>query len=173
MTSLNQQAKSLLGSGICIIENQLVANDTEATAALKVALGELIYDKREAMIGSPVRLPRTGRLPLLTYPMALTNLAANPFADCVALLVLADPEKRSYPPEAVLCSAFNLTVAEARLVSRLATGEAIETASNALSIAVGTARNQLKSVFAKTGIRRQPELVAMLAALLAQFFGGA
>ena len=49
----------------------------------------------------------------------------------------------------------------------------LETASNALSIAVGTARNQLKSVFAKTGIRRQPELVAMLAALLAQFFGGA
>ena len=110
---------------------------------------------------------------MLAYPLRLSNTAVNPFADCQVLVVLADPEKRSRPAEAALCSAFNLTAAKARLASPLAAGEAIETASSALGIAAGTARNQLKSVFAKIGIRRQPELVSMLAALLVQFFGGA
>ena len=64
-------------------------------------------------------------------------------------------------------------VIPARLASRLVAGEAIEGASQALGIAAGTARNQLKSIFNKTGARRQPELVALRAALFSQIIGGA
>lgn len=121
----------------------------------------------------PVSLPRTGRLPLLAYPLKLSAMTANVFSECQALLVLIDPEKRNRPPEAVLKSAFGFTTAEARLASRLATGETIETASDALGIAKDTARNQLKSIFVKTSTHRQAELVAKIASLLGQLFLGA
>jgi DNA-binding CsgD family transcriptional regulator len=87
-------------------------------------------------------------------------------------VVVADLERRTRPPEDALCSAFALTPAEAKLASRLATGEAVETASEKLGIVLGTARNQLKSIFVKIGVHRQAELVALLAAMLSQFFAG-
>ena len=113
-----------------------------------------------------VCLPRSGRLPLLAHPVRLSALAANILAHCQAVVILIDPEKRSRPTEAALRTAFRLTAAEARLASRLAAGEKLEVAAKELSIAPDTGRNQLKSIFAKTGVHRQAELVAMLAVFL-------
>ena len=96
---------------------------------------------------------------------------ANVFAECQVLLVLVDPEKRSRPPEAVLRATFQLTAAEARLASRLASGQAIETVAEELGIAKETIRHQLKSVFAKTGVHRQAALVALMASLLGRSNG--
>lgn len=56
------------------------------------------------------------------------------------------------------------TRAEARLASMLAEGITLEGAAEALSISIHTVRCQLKSVFAKTGVTRQAELVALLLA---------
>jgi DNA-binding CsgD family transcriptional regulator len=47
----------------------------------------------------------------------------------------------------------------------LAGGMELEAIAASLHISPTTARNQLKSVFGKTGTRRQPELVALLAAI--------
>jgi DNA-binding CsgD family transcriptional regulator len=96
----------------------------------------------------------------------LSGLAANVLGDCQGIIVLVDPERRARPPEAILRTVFSLTAAEARLASRLATGESIETSAEKLGIARDTARNQLKSIFAKTGVHRQAELVAALAVYL-------
>lgn len=57
-----------------------------------------------------------------------------------------------------------LTRAEARLAATLAQGISLEEAAAALSISIHTVRSQLKSVFAKTGVTRQAELVALLLA---------
>ena len=56
-------------------------------------------------------------------------------------------------------SAFHLTQAEAQLASQLASGDPLDTICDRLGIAKETGRNQLKSVFAKTGTSRQAELV--------------
>lgn len=57
---------------------------------------------------------------------------------------------------------YKLTPAEAKLAVRLARGESLEEIAVRLGITLHTARTQLKSIFAKTGCRRQPELVVML-----------
>lgn len=57
-----------------------------------------------------------------------------------------------------------LTRAEARLAATLAKGSSLEEAAAALSISIHTVRSQLKSVFAKTGVTRQAELIALLLA---------
>ncbi len=42
---------------------------------------------------------------------------------------------------------------------QLARGERLEDSADALGVAIGTARNQLKQIFAKTDTHRQAELV--------------
>jgi DNA-binding CsgD family transcriptional regulator len=104
----------------------------------------------------------------MAYPLRLSDLDANPFAEGRAFIVLVDPEERRRPPEAALRDIFRLTVAEARLAARLACGEALETISDDLNVTKETARFHLKRIFAKTGARRQAELVALFGRLLSR-----
>ena len=60
-----------------------------------------------------------------------------------------------------LQQAFCLTSAEARLAAALAEGASLKDYAASAGIAEGTARVQLKSVFAKTGTHRQAQLVAL------------
>ena len=75
-------------------------------------------------------------------------------------------ERRARPPQEALHASFGLTAAEARLAIKMASGAALETVADELRISKETARNQLKAVFHKTGVRRQAELVALLASFL-------
>ena len=61
--------------------------------------------------------------------------------------------------------AFSLTAAEVRLVGHLAGGASLKETSEALNVSVHTVRNQLSSIFEKTGINRQTHLVRALAEL--------
>ena len=58
--------------------------------------------------------------------------------------------------------AFQLSEAEARLAKMLVSGDALSTIAETLGISHNTARNQLKSIFAKTSTNRQAELVGLL-----------
>lgn len=57
---------------------------------------------------------------------------------------------------------YGLTQMEAKLTVQLANGVSLEEAAEHLGISIHTARTHLKAVFAKTGAKRQSELVAML-----------
>jgi DNA-binding CsgD family transcriptional regulator len=162
----NPSAELLLKGDVQIVKRRLVSKDLHANAELEGALRDLLGRPFGAGLSPMVCLPRRGRLPLLAHPVRLSGLAANILADCQAVVILIDPEKRSRPPEAALRTAFQLTAAEARLASRLASGEKLEVAAKKLSIAADTGRNQLKSIFAKMGVHRQAELVAALAVFL-------
>jgi len=54
---------------------------------------------------------------------------------------------------------FQLTPAETALAIQLANGLSLEEAAEALNIRRNTARAHLRSIFSKTGVRRQTELV--------------
>jgi DNA-binding CsgD family transcriptional regulator len=60
---------------------------------------------------------------------------------------------------AALASRFGLTPAEARLAEALERGASLKEAAAAFGISEGTARQQLKSVFRKTGVARQSDLI--------------
>jgi DNA-binding CsgD family transcriptional regulator len=162
----NRSAEQLLKGDIRIIKRKLVSNDRHANAEIERALQDLLGRPLGAGLLPMVCLPRSDRLPLLAHPVKLPSLTANVLADCRAAIILVDPEKRSRPPEAALRIAFQLTTAEARLALHLASGETLEVAAERLGIARDTTRNQLKNIFAKTGVNRQAELVATLASFL-------
>jgi DNA-binding CsgD family transcriptional regulator len=71
-------------------------------------------------------------------------------------------EEARMPQMAFLKNRFGLTPAEVRLVLRLVSGDSLRSAAKALGIQYETVRTHLKSVFQKTGTRRQAELVIVV-----------
>jgi len=161
----NQTAERLLVDDVQIVKGQLTAKDARATTALKRAIHDLLW-RPSGGLSAPVALPRASRRPLLAYPARLSHSTANALADCQAMVILIDPDRGSPTPETNLRTIFRLTEAEARLATRLAQGESVEKVAEQFGIAKETARSQLKSIFTKTGVHRQAELVAVLARLL-------
>lgn len=168
----NPAAERMLSTEPRIQNRRVVSTDHDATVALDRALHAILWNRNASALMGPVPLPRPGKHPVLAYPVRLAAVSADALATCQAVVVLVDPDERNRPPETALQTAFGLTPAEARLASRLATGEAVEAASDSLRIAKETARNQLKGIFDKTGVHRQPELVVLLVSLLGQVVGG-
>lgn len=70
-----------------------------------------------------------------------------------------DTEGRVDPPVRLAQQLFHLTPAETALAIQLANGLSLEEAAEMLNIKRNTARAHLRSIFSKTGVRRQTELV--------------
>jgi DNA-binding CsgD family transcriptional regulator len=87
------------------------------------------------------------------------------FAPCSGFVVFIDLEARLPADGRALAKAFGLTPAETRLAVRFLAEESLEAAAEGLGISIDTARNQLKGVYQKTGVRRQGEVIALLSRL--------
>nr|WP_216364762.1 helix-turn-helix transcriptional regulator [Rhodanobacter glycinis] len=72
-----------------------------------------------------------------------------------------DTEGKAHPPTRLAQQLFKLTPAETALAIQLANGLSLEEAAEALNIRRNTARAHLRSIFSKTGVRRQTELVRL------------
>ena len=72
---------------------------------------------------------------------------------------MRDTEGKAHPPVKLAQQLFQLTPAETSLAIQLANGLSLEEAAEALNIRRNTARAHLRSIFSKTGVRRQTELV--------------
>jgi DNA-binding CsgD family transcriptional regulator len=70
--------------------------------------------------------------------------------------------QQSSPAPELLQALFDLTPAEARVASMLIDGKSVDAISRIQGVSLNTVRTQLKSVFVKTGVERQVDLVSML-----------
>jgi DNA-binding CsgD family transcriptional regulator len=78
------------------------------------------------------------------------------------VLFLRDPEIKTQPPSKVIQQLFHFTPAETTLAIELANGLSLDEAAELLNIRRNTARAHLRSIFSKTGVRRQTELVRLI-----------
>lgn len=78
------------------------------------------------------------------------------------VLLLTDPDRESAVAADAVATAYGLTRREAELAILLGRGLPLAAAAVQLGITSGTARQYLKSVFSKTGMHRQAELVRLL-----------
>ena len=113
---------------------------------------------------------RGASLPVLSQPhergvlhiLPIKGEARDLMPGATAALVLAMPKRGLLPELGLVRSLLDLTPAEAKLAQALAgTGE-LAAAAMRLNISPMTARTQLKSVFAKTGLKRQSQLLLLL-----------
>ncbi len=111
-----------------------------------------------------LRLRRpSGRRPLFMRVAAVGSPPAGQ-GSCspTALVLITDPDTSMVPSRKLLTEIYALTAAESALTQMLLQGRNLGEAARALSVQVTTARKQLRSVFAKTGTRRQADLVRVL-----------
>lgn len=92
--------------------------------------------------------------------LALRRQAVDDGPPCV-LVTLTDPHEVVDAPAHTWCRLLGLTPAEGVLVAALAQGRTLEAHATERGVALGTVRNQLKQVLAKTGTSRQADLVRL------------
>lgn len=102
---------------------------------------------------------------LLVLPMPL-RLAASHFNERpMALIVVHETGISCAGVESSLRNLYGLTPMEARIACMLADGLSTQEIADEQSISMSTLRTHLKSVFSKTGLRRQAALTQMIATL--------
>lgn len=77
-------------------------------------------------------------------------------------LLLSEPRRTQTAPIEEIARLLRVTPAEARVAAALCAGHTLKEYAESRGISEGSARNQLKQVLAKTGTRRQSELIRHL-----------
>ncbi len=109
-----------------------------------------------------VERPGHGDVVVTARPLDVSTIHTG--AGALALFIARPGPEASADPQA-LRDLLGLTKAEARLAAVLAEGQGLVEAARRLGIAHNTAKAQLRSVFAKTGVHRQAQLIALLASI--------
>ena len=78
------------------------------------------------------------------------------------LVTIGNPNSIRRPEPAILTEMFKLTSTEARIALEMMEGLSSQDVASKLAISLNTVRNHVKSIFAKTEVGRQAELVALL-----------
>lgn len=162
----NDDAEAVFDNDIRVRSRRLFVRDALAKAALDALVDQMrTTSDMDALLSRPIIARRTAKRPVVMRVLPVSGAACSPFLGARVILALTDLERQRRTETDLIIRGFNLTPAEARLASLLATGMSLEKAAEQLGIARETARSQIKTIFAKTGAHRQGELVALLARL--------
>lgn len=101
---------------------------------------------------------------LVAHLIPIKGGAHDIFSRAFAILVITPLHAPTAPTEDVLNGLFDLSPAEVKVAQGIISGKTIDDVADELKLSRETIRNQLKSVFAKTGTGRQAQLVGLLAA---------
>ena len=159
----NAAAEVVFDDNIKIKDRRLFIRDPDSRSVLKEAIDQLTNPPRlDSPALEPVIVPRVDKLPIIVRIWPFEGAEHTPAQAVRVLLTLNALGPRPGPSAAIIAKTFRLTPAEAKLACIIARGAPPDTAARELKITRETARNQLKSVFAKTDTHRQSELVALL-----------
>jgi DNA-binding CsgD family transcriptional regulator len=102
---------------------------------------------------------------LVVHLVPVLGDARTVFVDAAFVLIVTPVEPAKITEAEVIQALFDLTASEARVARGIAQGATTEDLAERHGVAPGTIRNQIKSIFAKTGVSRQVDLVRLLSGL--------
>lgn len=169
VTSITRGAEAAapLGDFLLVSGGMLQAANPRDAAAL----AEAIRRAGNPLVrpGPPVAtalLLHARRDPVLTIAVDVFRMPGTPAeTEARVLVVVRGARRRRGDLAPLLRHACGLTEAEADVALALADGKDLEEIAGARRVGVATIRSQMKSLFAKLGVRRQAELVARLQSL--------
>ena len=149
--------------GVAVRARRLVTIDHLGQAALDAAVVAAV---RAPQVPAVVPIADQCGNRTFLYVVPVTGHARDVFLATAAVVVVVEPDRaRLAPLPAFIRQALCLTKREAQIAALLAEGLSLPTIAERLRLGLGTLRNHVKSIFRKTGTRRQAELVALLCAL--------
>ncbi len=161
----NTMAKAILklGDGLRIVGQQLEATYATDNRKLQRLVREALARNAPSTVGVIEAMSVSRPSGKVSWGVIVQAMSPDQWTEghhrpCVAVFV-RDPEGKAHPPVKLAQQLFQLTPAETALAIQLANGLSLEEAAEALNIRRNTARAHLRSIFSKTGVRRQTELV--------------
>lgn len=103
-----------------------------------------------------------GASPMVVHVAPVCGRARDIFSFASAIIVATPVAAGAGPDAGLIAGLFDLTPAEARLAAVIAGGHPPRDAALRLGVTEATARTTLKRILAKTGTRRQADLVGLL-----------
>ena len=168
MLTTNAVGRALLdqGEGLSLRDGHLHIEGRNINKELQEALTSIIREQLhgETSMVRALRVPRPGGrsdLGLVVRPVPASQWSEGQVSPSAAVFI-SDPDLQESTSRPILGALFELTPAEANLATLLARGLNLAQVSVAQNISQHTARAQLKSIFAKTGVSRQAELVRLV-----------
>jgi DNA-binding CsgD family transcriptional regulator len=155
---LNPAAESLMArcAGVAVRSGKLLFSDARAGSAVYAALRIAASDGGRAA-AVPVAVGQEAGEVLVTPLQPREGAAREPLA---LVLVASAPDDERVIAWRVR-ELYGLTPAEAAITAALALGRSVEDVAKAKRVSLATLRSHLRSIFAKTGTRRQAELVSI------------
>jgi DNA-binding CsgD family transcriptional regulator len=166
--STNAMARRILDKkdGIALLDEALHLGNRSENERLQRLIRDTIGTQLagETSMARALRVSRPSGLPdfgLVIRPVPAPEWADGQSSPSVAVFI-SDPVAEENASQQMLGELFELTPAEASLTLKLARGMSLTEVSEEQGLSPHTARAQLKSIFAKTGVTRQAELVRLV-----------
>lgn len=113
-------------------------------------------------VGSIPVASDASRPPMIVHLLPVRGAAQDLFFQASAIVMVTPIDRASVPTAEVLQGLFDLTPAEARVAQGIGRAGDVDVLARSLGVKPSTVRKQIKAVLAKTGVRRQTELVSLL-----------
>jgi DNA-binding CsgD family transcriptional regulator len=166
---VNMSARQILdrNDGLCLKNGRLTVQSIPENARLREIEVKAILScngKTATNPGVMLVSRKIGR-PLQLVASPLRSVTGTMPGKAVAVLFITDPDSRPAAPDEVLRILFGLTRAESRLAISLLDGNSLSESADLNKVGQETVRSQIKSIFQKTGTRRQGELIRLLSGI--------
>jgi DNA-binding CsgD family transcriptional regulator len=159
----NRAAQGLFAAGALRLRERAVQAQAAADTAALHAMIASCADAGSVESGGYVSAARAAGRPLSLLVIPLRGEVAWLRQEApAAIIFITDPDREAAPEGEQLQRQFGLTPAESRLVLEILKGDGIGAAAQRLGIMPGTARVHLHRALAKTGTKRQADLVRLI-----------
>jgi len=161
---MNRFAASILSEqdGVSLFGGRVVFGDAKTDADYRALLLSAV--KGESEDAPELRVARPSGRPdisVVVRHVSIPDFMHTGSAPAIALL-LSDPGSRALVSAQSLRTVFDLTPSEAAIAASLANGMSVSDTASHLGVALNTVRTHLRSIFSKTGVSRQSQLVHLI-----------
>jgi DNA-binding CsgD family transcriptional regulator len=160
----NALIEAMMSHLMWLPKDRIALIDPGANALLERAVADISSPDVTSVRSFPA-MGATMSDPVVVHLVPTTGRASDLFGGGFGLLVITAVVAPDAPDAALLRGLFDLTPAEARVASGIAEGLSVNQIASRNKVASETVRAQIKAVFAKTGVNRQSQVAALLAAV--------
>ena len=166
----NAAALAMLEAGDPIVAryDRIAVQSATTTTALQSAIAQAAKDEAtlgQKGIGIPIPRPDGGPLVIHVLPLRRGNTRSGLIQRAAVALFVASASGPPQPPHDALIQLYDLTPAEIRIFELICEGQTRDAIAASLGVSVSTVKTHLVHVFAKTGCRRQADLVRLAKSL--------